>query len=132
MQPYMTVDPGQKINRTSLKSIGLVVLCTIIGAAAQFLLRYGTKTALDDSLVGILLNWSVLGGYFCLAINTVLLVLALRNGQLSVLYPIIALTYVWVTLLSPTLFGEIMNIYKTVGVGLISVGVCFIGLGCRS
>ena len=29
-----------------------------------------------------------------------MLVLALRDGELSMLYPIIALTYVWVTLLS--------------------------------
>ena len=80
----MAARPGQKIKHTSLRSIGLVVSCTVIGAGAQFLLRYGTKTAIDDSLVEMLLNWPVLGGYFCLAINTVLLVLALRNGQLSV------------------------------------------------
>jgi hypothetical protein len=29
----------------------------------------------------------------------VLMVFALRDGELSILYPIIALTYVWVTIL---------------------------------
>src|SRR3712207_7394559 len=39
-------------------------------------------------------------GYSLYAVSTMLLVLALRKGQLSLLYPIISLTYVWVTLLS--------------------------------
>ena len=58
--------------------------------------------------------------------------LALRDGQLSVLYPIIALTYVWVTILSPMFFNDVINAYKVIGVGLIVVGVSFIGLGRRS
>ena len=74
----------------------------------------------------------MIAGYICLAANTALLVLALRDGQLSVLYPIIALTYVWVTVLSPMFFNDIINVYKVVGVGLIVVGVSFIGLGSRS
>ena len=32
------------------------------------------------------------------------------------LYPIIALTYVWTTLLSYTLLGEPSNVYKNVGI----------------
>ena len=74
----------------------------------------------------------MIAGYICLAANTALLVLALRDGQLSVLYPIIALTYVWVTILSPMFFNDIINAYKIIGVGLIVVGVSFIGLGSRS
>ena len=50
----------------------------------------------------------------------------------SVLYPIIALTYVWVTILSPMFFNDVINAYKVIGVGLIVVGVSFIGLGSRS
>ena len=61
-----------------------------------------------------------------------LLILALRNGQLSVLYPIIALTYVWVTILSPLFFDDLINGFKVAGVALIVLGVSFIGLGSRS
>jgi drug/metabolite transporter (DMT)-like permease len=57
---------------------------------------------------------------------------ALRNGQLSVLYPIIALTYVWVTIISPMFFGDTVNIYKIAGVFFIVFGVSFIGAGSRS
>jgi drug/metabolite transporter (DMT)-like permease len=74
----------------------------------------------------------LLAGYACLAANTALLVLALRRGELSVLYPIIALTYVWVTILSPMFFGDVINPYKVAGVALIVLGVSLIGLGSRS
>lgn len=131
-EPRAAVQPDEGVRQTSLSSIGLVLLCTVIGAAAQFLLRYGAPDAVEGGLIGVLTNWPLLGGYCCLALNTGLLVLALRNGQLSVLYPIIALTYVWVTILSPFFFGEIIDVYKVVGVGLIVLGVSFIGLGSRS
>ncbi len=131
-EPRALPRADEDARKTSLSSIGLVLLCTVIGAAAQLLLRWGAADAVDGGLIGVLTNLPVLGGYCCLAINTGLLVLALRNGQLSVLYPIIALTYVWVTILSPIFFGEIIDIYKVVGVGLIVLGVSFIGLGSRS
>ena len=131
-EPRVLAQADEDARKTSLSSIGLVLLCTVIGAAAQLLLRWGAADAVDGGLIGVLTNLPVLGGYCCLAINTGLLVLALRNGQLSVLYPIIALTFVWVTILSPIFFGEIIDIYKVVGVGLIVLGVSFIGLGSRS
>jgi len=117
---------------TSIRSIGLVLLCTVIGAAAQIFLRYGAEHLTAAGLRGILTNWALLAGYVCLGANTGLLVLALRGGQLSVLYPIIALTYVWVTILSPVFFGDIVNAYKISGVFLIVLGVSFIGAGSRS
>lgn len=118
--------------KTSFTSIGLVLLCTIIGAAAQVLMRMGAVGIENSSLAGIMTNWPLLGGYACLAANTGLLILALRDGQLSVLYPIIALTYVWVTILSPLFFGDLINGFKVAGVALIVLGVSSIGLGSRS
>ena len=61
-----------------------------------------------------------------------MVVLALRGGQLSVLYPIIALTYVWVTILSPMFFKDDINASKIIGLALIIAGVSFIGAGSRS
>ena len=56
---------------------------------------------------------------------------ALRQGHLSVLYPIIALTYVWVTILSPMFFADRLNPFKVAGVTLIVFGVSLIGMGSR-
>ena len=122
-------------SRTSASSIALILLCTVVGAAAQVLMREGANylpaAGSEGMVLSLLTNWPLLAGYACLGLNTGLLVLALRNGQLSVLYPIIALTYVWVAMLSPMFFEDSMNAFKVVGIGFIVGGVSLIGFGSR-
>jgi multidrug transporter EmrE-like cation transporter len=83
------------------------------------------------SLPAILTNVPLILGYSLYGVNTLLLVVALRDGELSMLYPIIALTYVWVTLLSYTLLHEPPNLYKNIGIATIVVGVAVLGRGGR-
>ncbi len=129
-----TAAPAARVSSqsTAARSIALVILCTVIGAAAQILMRWGADHISGETgVMGLLTNWPLIAGYACLGLNTLLLIVALRDGQLSVLYPIIALTYVWVTVLSPMLFPDTINVYKVVGVGLIVGGVSLIGVGSR-
>lgn len=130
--PVVRSEPRRDVQDTSLVSIALIVLSTLIGAAAQILLRFGADNLGDGGLAGILTNVSLIGGYACLGVNTLLVVVALRGGQLSVLYPIIALTYVWVTILAPLYFHDVINPSKIAGLVLIIVGVSFIGSGSRA
>lgn len=81
------------------------------------------------NLVAIVTNWMLMAGYALYGLNTLLMVLALREGELSMLYPIIALTYVWVTLLSYTLLREPPNAFKNAGIALIVIGVAVLGRG---
>lgn len=122
-------------SRTPASSIALIVLCTGVGAAAQILMREGANylpaAGSEGMALSLLTNWPLLAGYACLALNTGLLVLALRKGQLSVLYPIIALTYVWVAILSPMFFADSMNTFKVLGIAFIVGGVSLIGVGSR-
>ena len=112
------------------KSIALVFTCTIIGAAAQLLIKHGMDHLVLQPLA-VLANLPLLAGYGLYGLNTVLLVLALRDGELSQLYPIIAMTYVWVTLLSYTVLKEPPNWYKNLGIATIVIGVAIIGRGSR-
>jgi drug/metabolite transporter (DMT)-like permease len=111
------------------KAIGLVFCCTLLGAAAQMLLKTGANQLTHPNLLAMITNLSLLGGLSLYGINTVLLVLALRDGELSILYPIIALTYVWVTLLSLVVFHDHVNPIKFAGIAIIVAGVAIIGRG---
>jgi uncharacterized membrane protein len=62
---------------------------------------------------------------------TALLLLALRDGELSILYPVIALNYVWVTFLSMALFQETLNPWKGLGIASIVAGVVILGRGTK-
>jgi multidrug transporter EmrE-like cation transporter len=112
------------------KSILLVFSCTILGAAAQLLMKVG-MSHFNPQPVALLTNIPLIAGYALYGINTLMLVLALREGELSMLYPIIALTYVWVTLLSYLLLAEKSNLFKNIGIATIVIGVAVLGRGGR-
>ena len=101
--------------------------CTILGAAAQVLMKIGLGHPVQSGLLGYVTSLPLLAGYCLYGLNTVLLVFALRDGELSILYPIIALTYVWVTILSVVLFHETMNFFKVAGVAVVVIGVAVMG-----
>jgi drug/metabolite transporter (DMT)-like permease len=75
----------------------------------------------------ILSDVPLFGGLACYGVFTLLLIFALRDGELSVIYPVIALTYVWVTFLSVVVFHEALNPFKAGGVIAIVVGVAIMG-----
>ncbi len=110
------------------RPILLVCCCTVLGAAAQILMKIG-MTHFHPNVWALVTNVPLFIGYVLYGINTLLLVLALREGELSMLYPIIALTYVWVTLLSYTLLREPPNAFKNAGVAAIVLGVAVLGRG---
>lgn len=109
------------------QSIGLVFGCTILGAAAQVLMKSGANVLETAHPVDIITNPPLFMGYCLYGISAVLLVLALRDGELSILYPVIAMTYVWVTVLSVWFFSEVINVWKVAGIALIVIGVGVLG-----
>jgi drug/metabolite transporter (DMT)-like permease len=116
-------EPDATARRTS---VFLVFSCTILGAAAQLFIKTG-MSHFSPHILALVTNVPLIAGYALLGINTLMMVLALKNGEMSLLYPIIALTYVWTTLLSYTLLGEPSNIYKNVGIVTIVLGVAVMG-----
>ena len=110
------------------KAILLVFGCTVLGAAAQILMKIGMSRFVPE-VAAVVTNVPLIAGYALYGINTLMLVLALREGELSMLYPIIALTYVWVTLLSYLLLHEPPNLYKNLGIVTIVIGVAVLGRG---
>jgi multidrug transporter EmrE-like cation transporter len=118
------------------RSILLVTACTIIGALAQIFIKSGASRLPEthstiQAVLAMATNPRLLFGYSLYGINTILLALALREGELSMLYPIIALTYVWVAALSVLVFHEVLNPLRTAGVITIVLGVAVLGRGGR-
>ena len=111
------------------QSILLVLACTLVGAAAQLLIKSGMNQLTHITLPGVVTNVPLIAGYSFYGLNLLLLTIALQKAELSALYPIIALTYVWVTALSVFVFNETLNVYKIVGVTTIVFGVSILGWG---
>jgi multidrug transporter EmrE-like cation transporter len=116
----------------------MVLGCTVFAAAAQVLLKFGATQPMPPLEPGNVATWApfvrallgnyrLLLGYTAHSGNALLLILALRDGELSMLYPIIALTYVWVSVLSIYFFHDQMNLFKGIGIALVIGGVALLG-----
>ena len=119
---------------TQLWAIALVVLGTVVGAGGPILFKLGSKKFSMNPVhilrnpLSLIKNWQVILGCSLYVLSACLLITALRGGELSVLYPIIALSYVWVALLSIKFLGERMNAQKWVGITIIVLSVGFLGI----
>jgi drug/metabolite transporter (DMT)-like permease len=66
-------------------------------------------------------------GYGLLGVGFILFFLALRIGEVSTLYPVLAARYVWVLIAAPFFFpAESVNLLKLVGAVLAAVGVVIV------
>ena len=124
-----TADPIQvrSMPLSRYQPVLLVFGCTILGAAAQILMKTGANQMAHPGLMAMATSLPLMVGYSLYGLSTVLLVLALRDGELSLLYPVIALTYVWVTFLSFMIFHDSINVWKVCGISLIVGGVAVLG-----
>lgn len=108
-------------------AIGLVLLTTFLTSAAQFFL----KTAVASFPV-IFTNVPLLIGVFLYAIGSAILILAFKGGEVSVLYPIVATSYLWVALISYFFLAEQVHFLRWTGIGVIIIGISLIGFGSRN
>ena len=136
--PELQVVDQDKRRRAAL----IVIACTLIIGAAQYLIKLGANqlaaqqlsghagsVSLQAAVMGIFTNPAIFGGYCLYGIFTVLFVFALRHGELSILYPLISLGYVWVAIIGVIAFHESMNPLKLTGIAIIMAGVTVLGRG---
>jgi len=110
--------------KTPASSMVLVLIASLIGSfGAVFLklgaekLRYGFRHILSGQAaagVALFLLSSVFFGW------------GIKNGELSVLYPMVSLGYVWTLLWSRIFFKEPVTKSKFAALGLILVGIVLI------
>jgi len=116
---------------TKLWAALLVLFTTFLTSSAQLLWKKGSVDLTFD-IIGILTNYYIIGGIILYIIGGALLIISFRGGEVSVLYPIIATSYIWVSFLSIKFLGESMNIYKWIGISAIIMGIISIGYGSNN
>ncbi len=115
---------------TKVSAVTVVLLTTLLTSTAQILYKLGIGDV-TWSPKSILTNEYMVGGMVLYAVGGILIILALRGGEVSVLYPLIATSYIWVSFFSVRFLRESMNVWKWLGVITIVVGIALIGFGSR-
>ena len=112
-------------------AIVMMVFCTALTSFAQVFYKRGSAL-LSLNLIELITNYNLIIGLLMYATAAVIMIIAFKFGEVTVLYPIVTLSYVWVSLLSVYYFNEVMNFYKWLGVLIIITGIIFIGFGGKN
>ncbi|HLC89120.1 MAG TPA: hypothetical protein VJG49_03720 [Candidatus Nanoarchaeia archaeon] len=121
------MDDKVVINSTQKKAIWLMLGCTVFTSLGQLLWKLGLANV-NFRLPLTLLNLPFLLGFVAYGLGFGMMLLAFKKGELGVLYPIIATSYVWVSLSSPIIFpNDFMNGWKWLGVLVIIISVSLLG-----
>ncbi len=112
------------------KIILLTALAAFIGSIGQLEFKRGADN-LQFDLKMLLTNYHLILAVAVYAVSTILYVYALNKGQLSVLYPILATSYIWTLIFSNVFLKESVGVVGWAGVFFILLGVSLIATQAR-
>ena len=118
----MTATPAQ--------SILLVFIASFIGSFGALFLKAGAGK-LRHGLRYLVFNGRLIAGVLLFVASSIAYVAGVRRGELSVLYPLVSLGYIWTLLWSRLFLKERFTRNKFLGLALIVLGIVFIGIGNR-
>jgi len=110
------------------KAISLMISCTIFTSLAQLFLKSGV-TKIEWSFMGMMTNWVLILGVIFYGLGALIMIFALRQGELSLLYPFLSLSYVWVPILSIFVVRESLVLLQWLGIAMIILGSFFMRRG---
>lgn len=114
--------------KTKWWAIALMVVCTAFTSSAQILYKMGADNLKLD-FISLLTNFPLIGGLILYGLGAILVIISLRGGSVTVLYPIITSSYIWVSLASSYVFGDSLNVFKGIGMIAIIIGILIIAKG---
>jgi hypothetical protein len=113
--------------RTPLVSIVCFLVAALLGALGQYLYKEGARSA-SGSFASYALDLRILGGVAAyIAVMTLFVAGFRRGGELAVLYPIYASTFIWGALIALVAYGTPIRPVNVLGMGLLVGGMYLMG-----
>jgi len=107
-----------------------MIFVTFLTSIAQLFYKFGADK-LEFNIINIITNYFLIAGIFIYAVAAILFIIGLKYGEVTILYPIIATSYIWVNLLSKYFLNEELNLFKWIGILFIFAGVSLISFKSR-
>jgi drug/metabolite transporter (DMT)-like permease len=122
--------------KTHWWAIALIILTTALTSTAQVLLKIGMQRWPE-----LLTNWPLFAGLACYALGALFMIISFSGGEVSILYPLFATSYIWVTIAASIMFGEkpgmliplgpLVIPLHYIGLALVFIGVSAVGFASR-
>jgi multidrug transporter EmrE-like cation transporter len=114
--------------QTPLSSIILVLFGSFIGSFGAVFLKLGAEH-MQGSLRRLLNNYWLATGIVLYLLSSVFYMMGVAQGELTVLYPMVSIGYIWAILWARLFFKEPFTLAKVGGLAMIIFGVALINLG---
>ena len=114
-----------RVKTMDWKILLITAVAAFIGSIGQLEFKNGANN-LQWDIKMLLTNYHLIIAVSVYALSTVLYVYALSKGSLSILYPIIATSYIWTMLFSKIFLKEQVGLWSWAGVFFILLGVALI------
>lgn len=101
------------------KGIALMLACSFLVSVGQLIWKF-------YDTYGI---WSILAGFSVYGCGALLMIIAYRYGELSVLQPLNSVSYIFSLVFGTLVLHETITGMKYLGVGFLLAGVIFISRG---
>ena len=105
----------------------LVMFASLIGSFGAVFLKLGAEP-LKNGLRHIF-NWKLAMGIGLFLGSSVPYLMGIRRGEISVLYPMVSLSYMFAMIWGKFFFNEKLTLAKMAAVAIILAGVVCIGFG---
>ncbi len=110
------------MKKGKFKYILIAILCAVFGALGQLLFKLGAGNV-SFNILSWILNFYVIAGVIFYGLATIIFILILKKADLSLLYPVVATSYIWVALMSIFILKEQLIWTNWIGFLLIIGGV---------
>lgn len=114
--------------KTPLSSIILVLFGSFIGSFGAVFLKLGAEH-MKGGLARLLTNYWLATGVVLYLLSSVFYMMGVSQGELTVLYPMVSLGYIWAIVWARLFFKEPFTIPKIGGLVMIIFGVALINFG---
>ncbi|WP_425041420.1 EamA family transporter [Primorskyibacter sp. S187A] len=117
-----------------LEHLIAAVLSIGLGASGQLLLKIGagqiSQVGRDGGIVSFLISiamtWQLVLGLVFYAVSALVWIHVLSNVNLSLAYPLIGISFIFVVALGVFVLGESLSMMQIIGCGVILVGITLV------
>ena len=113
---------------TPASSIILVLGASVIGSVANVFLKAGASR-LRREILSVVANWRLAAGVITYLASSFLYIKGIKNGELTILYPMASIGQICTLFWSRLVFAEPLTKEKFIALGFIVMGICLLAYG---
>lgn len=108
----------------------LVLSASFIGSFGAVFLKSASQR-LNREIQTLYTNWRLAVGIVLYVLSSLFYLKGIKHGELTILYPMVSLGYVWTLIWSRLIFREPLTRSKFLGLGLIIAGIILLNAAKR-